>query len=611
MRYETWTGWGRFAVIGLLAVVMAACGGNGGNTPMTGGDDGDAVDVPALNAAKDAAMAAYDMAKKAVADVEAHKDADMDSYTTAVAKRDEAEAANKKAQADETVADAEKYRDMARDANTEAMKYADMVTRAAGTAADRAMAAAIAPAIADPDGDGVIVGVGQTDLQKDMRQGHNSDNLANSTTFTVAAGGAVTVDHDGGATTNEGQEDVLDKDDMPGDPPMSIKNQFMKQADAMRADLDGFAVSVHERTLDKVTDTLTVYTNVEDNADQAYQMYYGTNDAGARNGINAIAEQTIGEEGDDQYMANVITFDADVSPISDQIVATRFRIGNGVTSDTQFDDNDATTEVDEGEVEGSFNGIPGTYACETGCDVTTDDMGRVSTFAGTWIFTPTEAGSKMMVRSVIPDADFLTFGYWLQATEQADGSMTYRINTFHAGAQPFSTPIVNVEGTAEYSGKATGLYARKTFNNKGVGTPISSGQFTADANLMANFGGNNVAVNLQNSITGTVSNFMDDSGNMIDDDWSVKLNKANIAAAGGGLTIGELEGENDRKATTTGGGSWIGTFYGIPVDAMRTPITDNDATTAAPENAPTSVAGEFNAHFSNGHVIGAFGATKK
>lgn len=612
-----------FLMLGLL-IALAGCGsdGNGGGTTVM--PDPPPVDMDALNAAKAAAMTAYNEAKQAVADVEAHKSADMDSYNMAVAKRNDAEAANDKAQEAETVADAEKYRDMARTANMDAMTYAGMVTTAAGTAADRAMAAAIAPAIADPDGDGVIVGVdqatppaSQTALRKDDRPG-GSATPAERVTFMVAAGGAVTVDLDGTGGTEP--TDTLDKNDMIDDdndgqtPMVPLKNQFQKQ-DGEPAALEGFTGSVHERTMEKVTDTLTVYTNAEDNADQAYQMYYERGDVAARDGITSIADNSDIGTGDDAYMANVITFSDDVSDISDEIVATRFRVGNDITASGAFTDDADTEDVKENEVTGSFNGIPGTYICTAGnCTIGTDENGRVDTFTGTWTFTPTEAGSKMMVQDVIPDADFLTFGYWLQATEQDDGSMKYGINSFYAGAQPFTG--TGVEGTAEYSGKATGLYARKTFNDKGVGTPTSSGQFTADANLMAYFGGGDVAVNLQNSITGTVSNFMDDSGNMIDDDWSVKLNRAAISSGAdpaGATTLiiaaGDTVGTTARPATTTGGGSWQGAFYGNPMNADGAIV--NDPSTLAAENAPTGVAGEFNGHFSNGHVIGAFGATKK
>ena len=619
-----------FLMLGLL-IALAGCGSDGNGGGMTAMPDPDPppVDMEALEAAQAAAMTAYDEAKQAVADVEDNKSADMDSYDMAVAKRDEAKTANDMAQAAETVEDAEKYRDMAQAANTEAMSYADMVTTAAAnkaaSEAAMAMAAAIAPAIADPDGDGVIVGVdqatppaSQTALRKDDRPG-GSATPAERVTFMVAAGGAVTVDLDGTGGTD--QTDTLDKNDMIDDdndsetPMVPLKNQFQKQ-DGEPAALEGFTGSVHERTVEKVTDTLTVYTNAEDNADQAYQMYYESGDVAARDGITSIADNSDIGTGDDAYMANVITFSDDVSDISDEIVATRFRVGNDITASGTFTDDEDTEDLKENEVIGSFNGIPGTYICTAGnCTIGTDENGRVDTFTGTWTFTPTEAGSKMMVQDVIPDADFLTFGYWLQATEQDDGSTKYGINSFYAGAQPFAAGLT-VEGTAEYSGKATGMYARKTFNDKGVGTPTSSGQFTADANLMAYFGGNDVAVNLKNSITGTVSNFMDDSGNMIDDDWSVKLNRAAISSGAdpaGSITLiiaaGDTVGTTARPATTTGGGSWQGAFYGNPMNADGAIVNDPDPLAA--ENAPTGVAGEFNAHFSNGHVIGAFGATKK
>ncbi len=596
-----------FLMLGLL-IALAGCGSDGNGGGMTGMPDPPPVDMDALNAAKAAAMTAYEEAKQAVADVEAHKNADIDSYDMAVAKRDEAMAANDKAQEAETVADAQKYRDMARTANMDAMRYADMVTTAAGTAADRAMAAAIAPAIADPDGDGVIVGVGQTGLLKANRPGGSATD-GESATFTVAPGGAVTVDFDGTATAIP--TDELDKDDMTTtDPPVSIENQFMKQTGAMRAELDGFAVSVHERTVDKVTDTLTVYTNVEPLKAEAYNDYFARADStpddpnvrptvvsavDAENGTLTLAGTFVAAD-----HANLFGGSFFVKPPS-----STSNIMPGAPGEDK--DNPAN------EMDGTFAGVPGKFVCAAsgGCTVSFDPDGMLTTIPSTdFTFVPTS--TDVEVQNVIRDTDFLTFGYWLQATEQEDGATKYGVNTFFTGVNAFAVPAA-LEGQATYSGKATGMYAKKTFDSRGVGTPTSSGQFTANATLTATFnqttaahpdGAGRLAPTLLNSITGTVGNFMDASGNSIDDAWSVNLGKANIASTG---AVGpSTDDGTDRTATTTGGGEWSGQFYGPDVPDVTATTDVNEQTTGY----PTGVAGEFNAHFSNGHVIGAFGATK-
>ena len=470
----------------------------------------------------------------------------------------------------------------------------DKVNNAATAAA---MAAKIAPAIADPDGDGEFPEAG--DLRGNVG-GDGNDEASRpgaAATFVVAAGGAVTVDVDGSGTDES--PDRLDMNDMTAaDPPASIPNQFQKQTAAPPM-LDGFTGSVHERTVDKVTDTLTVYTNVEAPGDEEYSEYYQTSSADARDGITSIADGVTVGEGDAAYDTNVLTFEADVSAISAKISATDFSIGNGLSK--EFTDS---SETEARMFEGSFNGIPGTYVCTVSCTITTNNDGEVSTFGGAWTFTPTEAGAEMMVQGVIPDADFLTFGYWLQATEGDDGEMTYGIRTFATGADTFVPPGA-LEGQATYAGKATGMYVKKTFDDRGLDTATSSGQFTAVANLTATFnqttavhpdGVGSIAPSLVNSITGTVSTFKDASSeSSIDDAWSITLNKATINSEGA-ITGG----------TTTGEGSWVAQLYGPQVS------NDPDTTDVNEETIgyPTSVAGEFNGHFSNGHVIGAFGATK-
>ena len=53
------------------------------------------------------------------------------------------------------------------------------------------------------------------------------------------------------------------------------------------------------------------------------------------------------------------------------------------------------------------------------------------------------------------------------------------------------------------------------------------------------------------------------------------------------------------SAVPAAAGTWNGTFFG-----------NADTTDDADEQYPTAVAGEFDGHFRNGHVAGAFGATR-
>ncbi len=594
-----------FLMLGLL-IALAGCGsdGNGGGTTVM--PDPPPVDMDALNAAKAAAMTAYNEAKQAVADVEAHKSADMDSYDMAVAKRDEAMAANGKAQAAETVADAEKYRDEARTANMDAMTYAGMVTTAAGTAADRAMAAAIAPAIADPDGDGEFPESGdlrgtRTASKDPTNSPTVSSRPGGTATFMVAAGGAVTVDSNGDtADTEEEYADTLGMDDV------SRENQFEMQTGAPPAlSDDSFTGSVHERTMDKVTDTLTVYTNVEGLKAEAYNDYFAAEIVSDTNpnGRPAVVTAPLADDSADGRL----TLGGDASAVANH--ANLFG-GSFFVKPPNNDQNELTSVAGDdkdnpaNEVDGTFAGVPGKFVCSSGtCDVTFDADGMLTAISAGWEFVPTS--TDVEVQNVIRDTDFLTFGYWLQATEDDEGETTYGVRTFATGGTASdAADVITLEGEATYSGAATGMYAKKTFDGRGVGTPTSSGQFTADAMLTARFGGPDIAVSKQFQINGEVSNFMDGDGNAIDDMWTVELMMSRLNTVTDGGNEASDYTNDVFSGATTGDGEWEGRFFGTVAQDADTDTAGNQST------LPTGVAGEFNGHFSNGHVIGAFGATK-
>ena len=144
----------------------------------------------------------------------------------------------------------------------------------------------------------------------------------------------------------------------------------------------------------------------------------------------------------------------------------------------------------------------------------------------------------------------------------------------------------------------TDYNANGTINSRSVGT------FTADATLTASFGGPAVSQNNEDTITGTIANFMDGTSPLVG--MRVTLMRTDIstnAAATFGLGAdGEANGMVGGivAGSPVNSGTWNGAFFGDPAD-----------TVAAGERYPNSAAGEFNAQSSHGAVAGAFGAEKE
>lgn len=592
MRYETWTGWGRFAVIGLLAVVMAACGGNGGGTS-TGGDmPPPPVNMEALKAAQDAAMAAYTAAMQAVAAVEAHKDADMDAYTTAVAKRDDAEAANTKAQAAETVADAEKYRNMARDANTEAMKYAKMVTDAADMAEAVADAAAraekIAPAIARPN-PSPAEGASEFDNMIDRNSPNCTDGGITNCTRPLTVDGSMVSHSD------------TKKFTMSSDAPPMVGMDFEGSVHT-RADRDAATAA-----MPRVTDEVTVYTNQEDPTPTPFSGEGGVYDldAGgiADNDDNPHTALTISD-------STVVTDAKNGTTVAALINISQHRPSAG---DNTITFGKAATNTVK-TLSGTFDGAMGTYECTTTCTITIGKDGKsaavfASADGGVVTFVPADGA---MIPA--PDTDYLTFGYWVRTSTPMTGDATTMIAPFAMGKLPYTglttytATITNDTVSATYTGPATGMFVHKTDvdgDGKGL-VPTSSGQFTADANLTANFTSGtdgDLGANFQNAIHGKISNFENSSTGQMIEGWELTLNPAKFdgTTASGGFSFSAMT--SGGKDTPAGG--WRGSFFG-----PATGPDGDDADELPDPIQPGSVAGEFLGHFANGHAVGAFGATK-
>ena len=277
-------------------------------------------------------------------------------------------------------------------------------------------------------------------------------------------------------------------------------------------------------------------------------------------------------------------------------------IGSGANADTlKLFDFDFTMDEDDGaddmKFTGSFHGIPGELTCTGTCTVPTfDPMGDVANITNDWTFTPTAKGdelAKLDVADVQADAEYLDFGVWGTFAEVDQDNESREYGVF-AKASVQGDTLTSLSGTAEYKGMASGTYAKKMKGPDGMSVPASHGGFTATAELMAQFGtSDDVAENDQNTISGTITDFRD-RGSLIDESWTVMLERAKFVDNGviGGNTPGVT-----KAAGSMTPGEWTGAFLGGDGSgAMATHVK------------PSAVTGTFDAHFTNGHVVGAFGA---
>ena len=210
---------------------------------------------------------------------------------------------------------------------------------------------------------------------------------------------------------------------------------------------------------------------------------------------------------------------------------------------------------------------------------------RPSAIGDGWHFTPDDARRC----PTWTDPDYMRYGFWLKRTTDADG-----VDHLQRGGdlRRFldSAPIGSVgaghAGTADYDGGATGVYVKNVYNTDQTLASATAGFFSADVSLKAYFGGDDVAINKQNIVSGTIDQFVLEHGE--DNKWSVAL-EGDIATT-----------EGTASGTANGGGP-AGTFNATFHGAL-----DSDDPTVT----PSSVVGEFNANFSDGTAAGGFGARK-
>ena len=281
-----------------------------------------------------------------------------------------------------------------------------------------------------------------------------------------------------------------------------------------------------------------------------------------------------------------------------RVMADDFAAGAGSETTLTFDaDVASTTDKNEAaEVDGTYDGAPGTYRCTDTTDCTVelerDAKGKVSITAMSdgWIFTPDDKAKVYVV-----DTEYASYGVWLQRTTDADGVLTYDlVNTFADGTDATAN-VTDVDGTASYKGSALGVYVHNVLDAGGEVASATSGMFTADAALTATFGQmqneadppqDTIAQSMLNTITGTIDNFELEGGEA--QKWSVELAR------------GAIDPDASTFSGATKGGGAEGEYNG----AFRGATGDDNV-------APSTVGGEFTANFLNGHVAGGFGATKQ
>ena len=252
----------------------------------------------------------------------------------------------------------------------------------------------------------------------------------------------------------------------------------------------------------------------------------------------------------------------------------------GMTAVDVAADLDTANNTDGSSTPGSYMGITGAVVClGSDCKVGAAGTADEGKLVGSWYFSPADPKETYVAKD--PDADevsytpatlFGTYGYWLVD----DGAGAITIHTFRehgAGHSGEIGPHDTLPQSATYEGMAGGMSVHKTFDGNAKQTGIASGAFTADVSLTATFGGSAM-------LKGEIDNFKSDNSAAFDPSWKVTLVESSLS--GGNATGATKGGGND--------GVWSASTYGVEMQR------------------PMGIVGDFTAHFTDGHVAGAFGA---
>ena len=260
----------------------------------------------------------------------------------------------------------------------------------------------------------------------------------------------------------------------------------------------------------------------------------------------------------------------------------------------------ATADGTEIDADVEYKGIPGLLFCAGG-DCMVEGAGDAQTLTGSWYVAadnpmhyymkpaddPETAGvdeSRMYRR----DTMYAIWGHWLTVADNGEATVTTFARAGTSDGAPAdpgnwdaADPVdANLSGTmATYSGTAAGRSVHRTTDTDGMVTDIQSGNFMADVMLTAKFADTPM-------LGGTIDNFRAAEGSnpgAVDSSWTVTLTET--TPTGGTVADGVADASGQD-------GTWSATSYGEA--DMR----------------PTGIYGGFNAHFTDGHVAGAY-ATRK
>ena len=611
------------------------------------------MELMALNDARAAAMKAYMDAKAALDAIAGQGDADSASYDMAVAALAAAMKANEAAKAAETSADAEAAQADAEAALADAMKYAGMVTAAhmeATALSDAQQAAmqaymdakaALMAAAADKDED-IASYTRAEDAVADAKAASDEAGAATTSEAAKAAQAKAEaakmeaerfigmirmaksdreemermaavkkaandlaktkikqINAEAGGGTDEATRpfdsntDYDTSDDATGNDTANYRLQIKYDGGPKITITDGAYEAKNDpkfkqngmentRTMGDMMEVVVVHTDIDAPKPTPFK------DAP---GINVDTDTDTDYTG---YESITIVSTDGAANHHDGMKSSRFMYSGDSASHTinfLAADDTATPAVKASEFGGTYDGAPGTYKCtgNTDCTVTVNKDNEVTAVAGTWVFTP-NAGAMVAV----PDSDYLHYGFWVKKKLKDGAVVEYQdVQTFAGSSLDVTTSaeMSAIDGpgdgtglTATYEGNAAGVYGHKTLTAGGAEDVVSSGTFTADVSLTAYFGTlTSVASDKHNSIEGTVSDFVLSGGQA--NNWEVKLDTAAITNSDATfLGTGMAKGGGDAA-------NWNGTFHGSPTGT----------------GAPPVAVGEFNAHFMNGHVAGAFG----
>ena len=137
------------------------------------------------------------------------------------------------------------------------------------------------------------------------------------------------------------------------DSTVADENEFVMMADGMVGDFDR---NVHTRTIDDVTDTLTVFDNRDDPTDVEFETFYSAADAADRDAVTSATASTDTEPA-------VVTIDNnDIDGNHDLFSSVEFPTGEDQTYTHVAADETASPPVVEErggrEFAGTFNGVP-------------------------------------------------------------------------------------------------------------------------------------------------------------------------------------------------------------------------------------------------------------